>query len=91
MPAIDCEDKNNWCPAYVRIYGDRFCNDDWFISDDGRYGCKKSCGQTSCVSCKDDDFWCPTYVKIYGDRVCQDDWFISNTGRYGCKKSCNLC
>ena len=84
-------DKSKWCEAYVRIYGDRFCFEDWFISDTGRYGCKKSCGHTSCGLCSDKYFWCTSYVRIYGNRFCEDDWFISNAGRYECRKSCNLC
>ena len=85
-----CQDKDNkFCPSYVRIYGDRICKEEWFISETGRYGCKKSCKICSCQD-KDGNF-CPSYVRIYGDQVCSKDWFTSDDGRYGCKKSCKIC
>ena len=40
----ECVDKDErFCSHYVQSYGDRFCDQDWFISDSGRYGCKLSC------------------------------------------------
>lgn len=42
-----CTDKSPYCISYIRIYGLdpplTLCDDDWFISDDGWYGCKQSC------------------------------------------------
>ena len=88
---IECKDKDEtFCPYYVRIYGDRFCDEDWFISDSGRYGCKLSCKLCE-APCEDkNERYCPYYVRIYGKRFCDADWFI-NGERYGCKKSCELC
>ena len=92
---IERKDKDErFCPYYVRIYGDRFCNQDWFISDSGRYRCKILC-KLSCklyeAPCEDkNENFCPSYVRIYGKRFCDADWFI-NGQRYGCKKSCELC
>ena len=42
-----CKDKNEYCPTYVHYYR-RFCEDtpsnQWFVGEDGRYGCRESCG-----------------------------------------------
>ena len=42
-----CKDKNEkHCASYVRKYAKsryKICDKDWFVSDGGRYGCKKSC------------------------------------------------
>ena len=88
---FECKDNDErFCPSYVRIYGDRFCDQDWFISDSGRYGCKLSC-KLCRAPCEDkNESFCPSYVRIYGKRFCDADWII-NGERYGCKKSCELC
>jgi len=99
-----CKDKDKkWCKTYVETYANshyKICEQDWFISDAGRYGCKKSCNLCNDVghatlkpgTCEDKDAkFCSTYVGFYGDQVCKADWFFSADGRYGCKKSCNLC
>ena len=91
---IDCIDKDEkFCGSYVANYGNRFCDQDWFISITGRYGCRQSCNLCdSATICEDkDENYCATYVRIYGQRVCNYQWFISEDGRYGCKKSCDLC
>ena len=100
----ECKDKDEtFCISYVRIFANsnyKICEKEWFISDGGRYGCKKSCNLCNDVetatlepqTCVDKDAqWCPSYVRIYGDRVCNQSWFTSADGRYGCKLSCNLC
>ena len=42
-----CGDTNPYCHRFVKIYGIgppfTLCDKDWFISDNGKYGCKKSC------------------------------------------------
>ena len=91
---IDCIDKDEkFCGSYVANYGNRFCDQDWFISFTGRYGCRLSCNLCdSGPTCEDKDAnYCSTYVRVYGQRVCNYQWFISDDGRYGCKKSCDLC
>ena len=92
---IDCIDKDEkFCGSYVANYGDRFCDQDWFISFTGRYGCRLSCNlcDSGPTTCEDKDAnYCATYVRVYGQRVCNYQWFISEDGRYGCKKSCDLC
>jgi len=91
---IDCIDKDEkFCGSYVANYGNRFCDQDWFISITGRYGCRQSCNLCdSATTCEDkDENYCATYVRVYGQRVCNYQWFISEDGRYGCKKSCDRC
>ena len=42
----ECIDKDTqFCSTYVETYGDRFCDQEWFISASGRYGCKLSCNR----------------------------------------------
>ena len=42
-----CEDKSRYCATYIHYYP-QFCKDipahAWFLSKDGRYGCRKACG-----------------------------------------------
>ena len=98
----ECIDKDEqFCASYVANYGDRFCDQEWFISSTGRYGCKLSCNRCDEVSeeetttamptteaCEDGNTFCESYVRINED-FCNKDWFIG--GKYQCKKSCNLC
>merc|ERR1712226_673227 len=80
---ISCRDKNEaFCGSYVRNYGNRFCDQDWFISDFGRYGCKLSCKLCTVErSCEDkDESFCASYVRVYGQRYCNSNWFISDMG-----------
>jgi len=44
---VTCPPENPYCPTYVHYYG-RFCEDtpanQWFIGEESRYACRKSCG-----------------------------------------------
>merc|ERR1711944_279252 len=36
-------EKDAWCSTYVDVVPD-ICSNDWFINENGRYCCQKSCG-----------------------------------------------
>ena len=103
MTPAECKDKDEtYCVSYIRIFANsniKVCEKDWFVSDGGRYGCRKSCKlctpTTTPNPCEDkDEKNCQSYVKIYAKsnyKICEKDWFVSDGGRYACKKSCGLC
>ena len=90
-----CEDLDpEYCERESKILGDRVCEQDWFTSRNGKYGCKKTCSccyEKECTCNDRDEHHCKSYVLHYGQAFCRFEWFISYFGKYGCKQSCNLC